>query len=86
MEISNEIKKEQNKRYRILKLYKSNEYENTWSSYKAVRNRVKKLIRDAEISDWGEQLAKTENSKPVLAGGKEGSGKRREKVNTTSSP
>ena len=53
--ITNEIKKEQNKRYRPLKLYKVNKNAHTWSLYKAARNRVKRLIRNAEISYWREQ-------------------------------
>ena len=61
--ITNEIKKEQNKRYRLLKLYKVNKDAHTWSLYKATRNRVKRLIRDAEITYWREQFAKSENSK-----------------------
>ena len=61
--ITNEIKKEQNKRYRLLKLYKANKDTLTWSLYKATRNRVKKLIRDAELTYWREQFAKSENSK-----------------------
>lgn len=61
--INNEIKREQNNRYRLLKLYKDNKDANIWSSYKAARNRVKKLIRNAEISYWREQFAAAENSK-----------------------
>ena len=61
--ITNEIKKEQNKRYRLLKIYKANKDTHTWSLYKATRNRVKKLIRDAELTYWREQFAKSENSK-----------------------
>lgn len=61
--ITNEIKKEQNKRYRLLKIYKANKDPHTWSLYKATRNRVKKLIRDAELTYWREQFAKSENSK-----------------------
>ena len=53
--ITNEIKKEQNKRYRLLKLYKVNKDAHTWSLYKAARNRVKRLIRNAEIRYWREQ-------------------------------
>ena len=61
--ITNEIKKEQNKRYRLLKLYKVNKNRHTWNLYKAARNRVKRLICDAEISYWREQFAEAENSK-----------------------
>ena len=61
--ITNEIKREQNKRYRLLKLYKVNKDVYTWNLYKAARNRVKRLIRDAEISYWREQFAETESSK-----------------------
>ena len=61
--ITSEIRKEQNKRYRLLKHYKANKDTHTWSLYKATRNRVKRLIRDAEITYWREQFAKAENSK-----------------------
>ena len=61
--ITNEIKKEQNKRYRLLKLYKVNNDAHTWTLYKAVRNRVKRLIRDAEISYWRGQFTESKNSK-----------------------
>jgi len=61
--ITNEIKKEQNKHYRLLKLYKANKDTHTWSLYKATWNRVKKLTCDAELTYWREQFAKSENSK-----------------------
>ena len=61
--ITNEVKKEQNKRYRLLKLFKANKDTHTWSLYKATRNRVKKLICDAELTYWREQFGKSENSK-----------------------
>ena len=61
--ITNKIKKEQNKRYRLLKLYKVNNDVHTWTLYKAVRNRVKRLIRDAEISYWRGQFTESKNSK-----------------------
>ena len=61
--ITNEIKKEQNKHYRLLKLYKANKDTHTWSLYKATWNRVKKLTCDAELTYWREQFAISENSK-----------------------
>ena len=74
--ITKEIKKEQNKRYRLLKLYKVNKDAHTWSLYKATRNRVKRLIRDAEITYWREQFAKSENSKNFWQVVSEAQGKR----------
>ena len=48
--ITNEIRKEQNKHYHLLKLYKANKDTHTWSLYKATRNRVKRLIHD--VMNW----------------------------------
>ena len=61
--INSKIKKEQNKRYHLLRLYKNNKDPGTWKLYKDTRNRVKKLLRKAEIQYWREQFAEADNSK-----------------------
>ena len=61
--INSKIKKEQHKRYRLLRLYKNNKDPGTWKLYKDTRNHVKKLLRKAEIQYWREQFAEADNSK-----------------------
>ena len=61
--INSKIKKEQNKRYHLLRLYKNNKDPGTWKLYKDTRSHVKKLLRKAEIQYWREQFAKADNSK-----------------------
>ena len=72
--INSKIKKEQNRRYHLLKLYKNNKDPGTWKLYKDTRNRVKKLSRKAEIQYWRKQSAKADNSKKILANGSKSTG------------
>ena len=61
--ITKDIKKELNKRHKLLKEYKVNKNADTWQLYKMSRNKSKKMIRRAEIKYWKEQFAEGAISK-----------------------
>ena len=61
--INRSIRKEQNKRYELLKEYKTHKDKDIWKRYKNSRNTVKKMIRHAEIRYWKEQLEQAGNDK-----------------------
>ena len=61
--INKSIRKEQNKRYKLLKEYKTHKDKDIWKRYKNSRNTVKKMIRHAEIRYWKEQFEQAGNDK-----------------------
>ena len=61
--ITSSIKKEQNKRYKLLSEFRQTKDKETWEKYKQTRNKVKKLLREAELSYWKQEFAKAETSK-----------------------
>ena len=54
--INKSIRKEQNKRYKLLKEYKTHKDKYIWKRYKNSRNTAKKMIRHVEIRYWKEQF------------------------------
>ena len=61
--ITSSIKKEQNKRYKLLSEFRQTKDKETWEKYKQTRNKVKKLLREAELSYWKQEFAKAETNK-----------------------
>ena len=58
-----EIRKAQNKRYKLLKQYKENKDEETWQTYKQLRNKMQKMLKEAEMVYWRNQFDKASNCK-----------------------
>ena len=58
------IRKEMNKRYKLLKLCDgSPQTANYWTEYKKIRNKVSKMLKKAEVEYWSEKFANSGSSK-----------------------
>ena len=61
--INKEIRKELNKRYKLLLDAKRTKNPDTWNAYKAQRNHCKRLLQASEANYWKETFGKTDSSK-----------------------
>jgi hypothetical protein len=60
--ISGDIRKEMNKRYKLLKICDGKEKTSaTWDEYKKSRNKVARMLRKAESTYWHNQFQKAKN-------------------------
>ena len=83
--MNGEIRKEMNKRYKLLKgCDGTSSTQKTWADYKAARNKVTKMLHSAEAQYWMNKFAETKDSKSFWKTVSEATGKSRVKAQASS--
>ena len=78
--MNSEIRKEMNKRYKLLKACDGTpSTNNLWNDYKSSRNKVSKMLRCAEAQYWKNKFAETKDTKSFWKTVKEATGKSKNK-------
>ena len=78
--MNSEIRKEMNKRYKLLKACDGTpSTNNLWADYKSSRNKVSKMLRCAEAQYWKKKFTETKDSKSFWKTVNEATGKSKSK-------
>ena len=78
--MNSEIRKEMNKRYKLLKACDGTpSTNNLWADYKSSRNKVSKMLRRAEAQYWKKKFTETKDSKSFWKTVNEATGKSKSK-------